>query len=410
MRLPWLDQSRLGPNNAVAYLQPYLNLVLPNLVLTTAIFFGLAASWKKMLPVYVGTVIMLIGYFTAAQLSTNLNVNTIDCSRGPVRCHCGGPSNPILEPLPAQYPTDPALRHSAFEPYSVAGTGRNCAGLDLLKIFLFLSFAARRETTGCGCRHPHARDSRSACRAFGFLLQRLAAAVLFLDQDSLHGDGQECLFHGLVTGWRLVRDSDRESNYKSVLESHLSRHVPDARGRNRRSLRVRTRDYYVLCRGVGVARARRRTEPDCRRFAGTAMGALHFETDGFAAGTNHFGPGDYGRRDHRASHARLSPLRIWTLLHRSVCDPVVPVLDDLCSGFLYPHVGEPEIPRALRDGALFCEHAGTAGHGTATLSLSIRTISSVHVFGHERLRAVRRFAVLVSFVLGHRRHRARDNY
>ncbi len=76
MRLPWLDQSRLGPNNAVAYLQPYLNLVLPNLVLTTAIFFGLAASWKKMLPVYVGTVILLIGYFTAAQLSTNLNVNT----------------------------------------------------------------------------------------------------------------------------------------------------------------------------------------------------------------------------------------------------------------------------------------------------------------------------------------------
>ena len=76
MRLPWLDQSRLGPNNAVAYLQPYLTLVLPNLVLTTAIFFGLAASWKKMLPVYVGTVILLIGYFTAAQLSTNLNVNT----------------------------------------------------------------------------------------------------------------------------------------------------------------------------------------------------------------------------------------------------------------------------------------------------------------------------------------------
>ena len=77
MRLPWLDQSRLGPNNAIAYLQPYLILVLPNLLLTTAIFFGLAASWKKMIPVYVGSVLMLIGYFTAAQLSTNLGVNTI---------------------------------------------------------------------------------------------------------------------------------------------------------------------------------------------------------------------------------------------------------------------------------------------------------------------------------------------
>ena len=75
--LPWIDQSRLGPNNALAYLQPYLNLVVPNLVLTTAIFFGLAASWRKMIPVYVGSVLLLIGYFTAAQLSTNLTVNTV---------------------------------------------------------------------------------------------------------------------------------------------------------------------------------------------------------------------------------------------------------------------------------------------------------------------------------------------
>jgi ABC-2 type transport system permease protein len=77
MRLPWLDPSRLGPNNFAAYLQPYLILVLPNLLLTTAIFFGLAASWRKMLPVYVGSVLLLIGYFAAAQMSTNLSVNTV---------------------------------------------------------------------------------------------------------------------------------------------------------------------------------------------------------------------------------------------------------------------------------------------------------------------------------------------
>jgi ABC-2 type transport system permease protein len=83
MRLPWLDQTRLGPNNALAYLQPYLTLVLPNLVLTSAIFFGLAASWRKMLPVYVSSVLLLIGYFTAAQLSTNLSVNTITALADP---------------------------------------------------------------------------------------------------------------------------------------------------------------------------------------------------------------------------------------------------------------------------------------------------------------------------------------
>ncbi len=76
MRLPWLDPTRLGPNNAAAYLQPYLILVLPNLILTTAIFFGLAALSRKMLPVYAGSIILLIGYFAAAQFSTNLAVNT----------------------------------------------------------------------------------------------------------------------------------------------------------------------------------------------------------------------------------------------------------------------------------------------------------------------------------------------
>src|ERR1700722_9248953 len=74
-RMPWVDPTRLGPQNFAAYLQPYLILVLPNLVLLTAIFFGLAALGKKMLPVYAGSVILLIGYFVAQQLSTNVMVN-----------------------------------------------------------------------------------------------------------------------------------------------------------------------------------------------------------------------------------------------------------------------------------------------------------------------------------------------
>lgn len=76
MRLPWLDATRLGPNNWTAYLQPYFILVLPNLILTSAIFFGLATLGRKMLPVYAGSVILLIGYFAASQLSTDLGINT----------------------------------------------------------------------------------------------------------------------------------------------------------------------------------------------------------------------------------------------------------------------------------------------------------------------------------------------
>jgi ABC-type transport system involved in multi-copper enzyme maturation permease subunit len=67
--MPWLDPTRIGPQRLWAYIQPYFVLVLPNLILLTAIFFALAALGKKMLPVYAGSVILLIGYFVAQQLS-----------------------------------------------------------------------------------------------------------------------------------------------------------------------------------------------------------------------------------------------------------------------------------------------------------------------------------------------------
>ncbi len=73
--LPWMDPTRIGPHNIAAYIQPYLILVIPNLIFTTAIFFGLAALARKMLPVYAASVLLLIGYFVAAQLSTNLSIN-----------------------------------------------------------------------------------------------------------------------------------------------------------------------------------------------------------------------------------------------------------------------------------------------------------------------------------------------
>src|SRR5262249_53335781 len=39
--LPKIDPTRIGPQHIAAYIQPYLILVFPNLVFTTAIFFGL---------------------------------------------------------------------------------------------------------------------------------------------------------------------------------------------------------------------------------------------------------------------------------------------------------------------------------------------------------------------------------
>jgi len=76
-RMPWLDPARVGPQSAYSYLQPYLTMVIPNLIFISAIFFALAALGKKMLPVYAGSVILLIGYFIADQLSADLSSTTL---------------------------------------------------------------------------------------------------------------------------------------------------------------------------------------------------------------------------------------------------------------------------------------------------------------------------------------------
>jgi ABC-2 type transport system permease protein len=76
-RMPWLDTARVGPQTFYSYFQPYLTMVIPNLVFISAIFFSLAALGKKMLPVYAGSVILLIGYFIASQLSSDLTMSTL---------------------------------------------------------------------------------------------------------------------------------------------------------------------------------------------------------------------------------------------------------------------------------------------------------------------------------------------
>jgi ABC-2 type transport system permease protein len=71
--MPWIDKTRLGPQMVAAYFQPYFINVLPNLLFLTAIFFSLAALSRKMLPVYVASVLVLIGYFVVAQNSNTMS-------------------------------------------------------------------------------------------------------------------------------------------------------------------------------------------------------------------------------------------------------------------------------------------------------------------------------------------------
>lgn len=64
--MPYLPREELGPNHLAAYLQPVLLFLLPNLVLTGAILFTIAALTRQAIPVYLGAIGIFIGYIVAA--------------------------------------------------------------------------------------------------------------------------------------------------------------------------------------------------------------------------------------------------------------------------------------------------------------------------------------------------------
>jgi ABC-type transport system involved in multi-copper enzyme maturation permease subunit len=70
--MPWVDPNRIGPTPAIAYFQPYLVLVLPNLFFTACLFFALVSLTRQMLPNYVGGAVLLIGYLIASSLAADL--------------------------------------------------------------------------------------------------------------------------------------------------------------------------------------------------------------------------------------------------------------------------------------------------------------------------------------------------
>jgi ABC-2 type transport system permease protein len=71
--LPGMDAERLGANRWAAYALPYAWLLLPNALFVGSVFFSLAALTRKMLPVYIGSVLLLLGWLLSVQLIRDLD-------------------------------------------------------------------------------------------------------------------------------------------------------------------------------------------------------------------------------------------------------------------------------------------------------------------------------------------------
>ncbi|GLC24962.1 ABC transporter permease/M1 family aminopeptidase [Roseisolibacter agri] len=67
-----VDASAIGPERPIAYLQPLLLFLLPNLVLVGAIQFAIGTLTRAAIPVYLGTAGVFIGYIVAANYWTGI--------------------------------------------------------------------------------------------------------------------------------------------------------------------------------------------------------------------------------------------------------------------------------------------------------------------------------------------------
>jgi ABC-type transport system involved in multi-copper enzyme maturation permease subunit len=63
--MPWVDPETLGPNRLRDYLYSYFVLALPNVLITSALFFALATVTRSMMATYLGVVAFLVVYFVS---------------------------------------------------------------------------------------------------------------------------------------------------------------------------------------------------------------------------------------------------------------------------------------------------------------------------------------------------------
>lgn len=74
---PKMDADKLGPNHLMYYLQPYLVVIIPNLLLTGAVFFTVASLSRSALTIYLGGILFIVLYAITGSLQRDLDNETL---------------------------------------------------------------------------------------------------------------------------------------------------------------------------------------------------------------------------------------------------------------------------------------------------------------------------------------------
>ena len=81
---PGVDPARVGPWSLEAFVRPYLMMTVPNILFLGALFFGMAALGRRMLPVYIAGVVVLIGNLIAPRLLRDIDNRTLAALVDPI--------------------------------------------------------------------------------------------------------------------------------------------------------------------------------------------------------------------------------------------------------------------------------------------------------------------------------------
>jgi hypothetical protein len=81
---PGVEPTKVGPWSLAAFVRPYLFMLLPNVLFLGAVFFGVAALGRRMMPVYVAGVVLLIGNLAARSLLQDIDNKTLAAMLDPI--------------------------------------------------------------------------------------------------------------------------------------------------------------------------------------------------------------------------------------------------------------------------------------------------------------------------------------